>query len=103
MRELRKKVSARRARLQPCRKCLVQDPALAAEVRFWRYTQKQSHLCSAASQFSTQAIGKDVPQGLKPSSVTLLCGTAKPVPFVQRLFPQPVQSTAGTQDLFREL
>jgi hypothetical protein len=35
---------------------------------------------------------KNVPQGLKPSSIRLLYGTAEPVPFVQRVFPQPVKA-----------
>jgi hypothetical protein len=33
---------------------------------------------------------KALPQGLKPSSIRLLYGTAEPVPFVQSAFRQPV-------------
>jgi hypothetical protein len=39
-------------------------------------------------------VSKSVPQRLKPSSVTVLCGTAKPVPFV-RTFPQPVKPSSA--------
>jgi hypothetical protein len=35
---------------------------------------------------------KSVPQGLKPSSIRFLYGTAEPVPFVQSIFPQPLPS-----------
>jgi hypothetical protein len=57
-----------RARLQPCRKCAVCHPALAAEVRF----------------FTSEITGKSknsVPQGLKPSPETGQRGTAEAVPF----------------------
>jgi hypothetical protein len=39
---------------------------------------------------------KGVPQGLKPSYAAALYGTAKPVPFVKRVFPQPLKSGADT-------
>jgi hypothetical protein len=44
--------------------------------------------------------GKGVPQGLKPSYAAVLYGTAKPVPFVQRVFPQPVKSCPDTKREF---
>ncbi len=38
---------------------------------------------------------ENVPQGLKPSSVQLGCGTAEAVPFVQGPLPQPVKSNSA--------
>ena len=38
---------------------------------------------------------EDVPQGLKPSSVQLGCGTAEAVPFVQGPLPQSVKSSSS--------
>ena len=38
---------------------------------------------------------EDVPQGLKPSSVQLGCGTAEAVPFVQGPLPQSVKSSSA--------
>jgi hypothetical protein len=101
--EAAEKVMERRARLKPCRR--VCDRRGLQPLRYGFSMIRGEFLCdhrTSALLYVTQMAKRRTP-GAKALVAVVCYGTGKPVPFVQRVLPQPLKPCPSCRKFFRNL